>query len=203
MERTYYPESESSHPWLGPLLDTQNLMDNAVSASMAPHRDKVPCGRGCAACCKGGIVPINNVEARGIRWFVTEQLRGEIRDRVISQLKGFEPGQGVCPFLVDTECGIYAVRPIGCRTFHIIGKKCGKNDNISAIDDKKIYRIPNEKLRDAAQPMLSVFETFDREDQSRQVYSGYLRAARPMRDLDWASYILYATKTPDLWVFGE
>lgn len=198
MERTHYAKAEASYPWLGPLLETYHLTDEAIKEDLPLQKKKIPCKPGCCNCCINGIVPINKVEMAGISWFLVEQLQGQMRDRIIRELERFQPGQDKCPFLVDTQCGVYALRPLSCRTFYILGKPCEKGEDVSVDRMRDIYQPPRQKLKTAARPMLSLmgFKTPDRQDGAFE--DGLLwTISHPLHELDWKSYLLTNVKEHD------
>lgn len=77
-----------------------------------------PCKKGCAYCCYQAIV-ISDWEADQI---------SEMTGKKIADFEGYNPvtnsrekmiekyNNKICPFLIDSECSIYAFRPFICRT---------------------------------------------------------------------------------------
>ena len=191
MERTHYPDAESRYRWLAPLLDTYHLTDKVIREDLALQEKKSPCGPGCCKCCSYEIIPMTEIEARGISWFVVENLKGRIRDKIIEELERYKPGQEKCPFLVDTRCGIYAVRPLACRTYYVLGEPCKTSWIIDDSQPNEIYRPPVEKMKEAVRPLLGAYGIHDPEKQSRAFHGAYLqKIAKPLNDLDWKAFLL-------------
>ena len=77
-----------------------------------------PCKKGCSHCCYQAII-ISSWEAAQI---------AKVTGKKIASFDGYDPEKTsrdelvekyrdkACPFLVDSECSIYAVRPFICRT---------------------------------------------------------------------------------------
>jgi len=190
-ENLHYPEDEARLPWLGQLLESYRRTDRTVSDELASSKRKIACGKGCDSCCKNINVPINQVEMAGISWYVVEALAGQQRDRVIRTLGQHEPESGRCPFLVDTECGIYAVRPLACRTFYLHGEPCGPDENIFLTRENDFHRFPKRKMQKAALPMLAALGIEGKTRQMRSFDSDYLmNVSRSMLSIDWKTFIL-------------
>ena len=108
--------------------------------------EKITCRKGCAACCRT-MIPISEVEARGLRELVDclpEPRRTQIRERFADALRRLDQAGRLdnlrartrwkdadhlenqveyfrlaiaCPFLEDEACSIYGNRPASCREF--------------------------------------------------------------------------------------
>jgi Fe-S-cluster containining protein len=71
---------------------------------------KVECKRPCADCC--GLVPIAPIEMENIANWVRDN--GGVQVGILS-VRHID-----CPFLVNSECSIYPVRPLWCRLFPVV-----------------------------------------------------------------------------------
>ena len=134
------------------------IVDAEVATTAALGR-QVSCQMGCAACCRQ-LVPITEVEARGIGRLVadmSEPRRGEIRARFAAArarldaaglserlharydwttaefrevVQDYFRQRIPCPFLEDESCSIYADRPVACREYLVTSPA-----ELCALDD--------------------------------------------------------------------
>jgi Fe-S-cluster containining protein len=191
MERTRYPRSEGENPWLTPLLDTYHQTDEALRLDIAKTELKPLCKKGCDSCCHNHEIPLNEIELQGISWYVTEVLREETREKLIEALENFSNNRRKCPFLIEQECSIYAMRPLACRTYYVLGRPCKQNENISITRPYDKYISPIKELEKAAQPLLKQFGFTDKRLRKQAFNSGFLLSrAIPLLSLDWRSTLL-------------
>lgn len=94
------------------LREMLNLLHGAADGIAA-------CGKGCTACCHTSVL-VSTEEAAVIGAEIgvkpatpTRYLRQGDRDRTALHHYG-----EACPFLVNDQCGIYASRPLACRTLY-------------------------------------------------------------------------------------
>jgi Fe-S-cluster containining protein len=123
-----------------------DVVVETVAESVAAQGQTISCKAGCGACCRQ-VVPISEVEARGIRDLVEslpEPRRSEIRRRFAEARRRLEAAEMLeplrhpeqiareervsfglsyfqlqipCPFLENESCSIHPVRPIACREY--------------------------------------------------------------------------------------
>jgi uncharacterized protein len=74
---------------------------------------EITCGPGCCSCCT--ISSVLAVEAEIIRQFLAEQ-PGVLKKIEKKKTSPVESSISKCPFLADSRCQIYPVRPVICRT---------------------------------------------------------------------------------------
>jgi len=190
-ERKRYPEHERQYPWLGPLLETYHRTDRTVQKDLKKSGKKVACGKGCDVCCHNMGVPITEPEVPAVSWYVVEMMRGETRDKLIREIEDFEPGQEKCPFLVDSACGIYAVRPLACRTFHVFNKKCQPGESIVDTRPQDFYIPPSAKLLEASRPLFRHLGFLTSAEQDEAFHSGFLESiSHELNHMDWKTYLL-------------
>ncbi|MBI3898834.1 MAG: YkgJ family cysteine cluster protein [Gammaproteobacteria bacterium] len=132
-ERFSHPTAEQQYPWLGTLLDTYHAINEVITAHIAKLQRSgmtLACHRGCHACCLNNPdVPFTELELKGILWYVSEVLDGELKQRLKQQLRDYR-STTACPFLVDRACSIYPVRPFICRQFHVQTRPCDIGEDI-------------------------------------------------------------------------
>jgi Fe-S-cluster containining protein len=93
------------------------------------HGRILACARGCAACCRShGDIPVYPLELAGIAWFATEQLGGELREKLQQKLAQHKTNPS-CPFLVDEACAIHPLRPMACRHFNVFDRACAEGED--------------------------------------------------------------------------
>jgi len=88
--------------------------DDEFAAIQRRHESQMQCRAGCSACCRARL-SVTRVEEtflhRGLATFADER-----RDAIRARTR--EIGREMCPALDDDgSCGIYAYRPVICRTF--------------------------------------------------------------------------------------
>jgi len=191
MDKPHYPEAEAKLPWLGQLMETYRRTDKIIREDLASSKRKIACKEGCSACCKNIKVPINKVEMAGISWFIVDNLKREARMRIIDELEKTDRDEGSCPFLIDTKCGIYAVRPLACRTFYLHGEPCLEDENIFEQRENDFHRFPVRKLQKAARPLLSALGVNGKTNQLQSIGENFLmEQSRPMLSINWRTFIL-------------
>ena len=83
-------------------------------SARAAQRSDVHCGRGCSACCVGGLSagPLEAFRLREALRDLDEGARKRLRQRSAE----VQAGDEACVFLVDDACLVYDARPMVCRT---------------------------------------------------------------------------------------
>jgi len=124
---------------------------NFIAAYLEDNGLRIPCSRGCSACCKQAIVA-NPFEAALIGVYISE--RPELRSLFIGRYASWEAEtksiredfmdwayrryaedlddgrfkytdfRAPCPFLEDDVCRIYPVRPYCCRSYLATSESC-------------------------------------------------------------------------------
>lgn len=77
------------------------------------HKAYIHCKPGCSACCEKGDYPLTSIELEYLMkgYIALDNTTKQVVQQNISSMKK----GGVCPFLVDKKCSVYAHRPIICR----------------------------------------------------------------------------------------
>ncbi len=132
-KRASFPDAESKLAWLSLLLNAYSIVDQGVDSGVAKEISSkgrtLACRKGCASCCRiHAAVPIYPLEMAGMAWYCTEQVAGEEREVLTTQLENFQEGQP-CPFLVRDICIVHAVRPMACRQFNVFDTPCAENED--------------------------------------------------------------------------
>lgn len=104
------------------------LVNEAMSL-VAPFS---PCGEGCSHCCNMAVT-VTEYEAQriaaetGLSYVQQKSLDLEDIDSVIRQrdIDVRRYTRVPCPFLKDSRCSIYRVRPLPCRTYHSLEEDNG------------------------------------------------------------------------------
>ena len=132
--RVASPRAEHRYPWLRLLLDLYAVIDKSVADAVAASGRSPGCGRGCHGCCHQPI-PVTPLEAAGLHWYTHEEMPGKIlallQTRAASSHDASENASPdpTCRFLVSGSCSVYAVRPVACRRYIVLGRRCGDRED--------------------------------------------------------------------------
>jgi Fe-S-cluster containining protein len=187
--RMRYPEDEAKYPWLSILLDACHLTDTGIAVELVEEerrRQSTPgCRDGCCNCCIKANVPVSPLEKLGICWFAVEKLTGEVRALLETQLRNHGDAPH-CPFLVNSRCAIYPVRPFGCRVFFVFGKPCESPDNIGLIRKADIWTHSRDLARRVAMLMLPYYGIKTKADKAAAFEKGFIFSQMtPFRREKW------------------
>jgi Fe-S-cluster containining protein len=131
-KRLSFPVDVKMYSWLSMLLDAYYLVDRGIAEAVKVESRKgrkLACGRGCSSCCKThSTIPVYPAELVGLSWYVTEKMKGPVRQIVKTQLRNYRDN-APCPFLVDGVCTVHPMRPISCRQFIVFGKPCAEGED--------------------------------------------------------------------------
>ena len=193
--RGSYPEDEQKYDWLPMLLDAYGILDRAVSLGLNNERrirnQEVACRKGCSDCCMKPSIPITKVEMAGISWYTSEKLTGEIREQVKNQLLNHLETTK-CPFLINTVCSIYPLRPIACRQFHVFGNPCEKGKDPSLTRPKDVWTPGRETAKKVALKILPFWGITSEKQKMMAYLSGFIhKESIEMHKLDWT--LVYET----------
>lgn len=90
--------------------------DALFDRTQAAYRDQMQCRPGCFGCCQGGL-SLTQVEAHTLREglrALDAPARADLRAHVQSYVR--DNNKTYCALLVEGQCGLYAARPLICRT---------------------------------------------------------------------------------------
>ncbi|MEK8049600.1 YkgJ family cysteine cluster protein [Ideonella sp. DXS22W] len=183
------PTAEAKYPWLKTILDTFYISDSQVEDHLAKVAKKgvtPACHRGCDACCKKATVPFTAPELKAISWYASEALSGDVRSVVKQRLLNHADSLE-CPFLVESVCSIYPVRPLICRQFLVMGSPCTTEEDVGTDRPQDIIPLPRETvIRPVAMRLLDDFEFKTTAAKRKAFESGFIsHNARDMHEFDW------------------
>lgn len=120
--------------WLRQIRNAYTRVDEAVDSDLqfrAQSGAASPaCSKGCNVCCRKMYVPATHIELSAISWYLSERADDLTARTIIEQMKTRNPKSDPCPLLVDGACGVYPVRPLICRHFHVARKPCGEDESV-------------------------------------------------------------------------
>lgn len=177
------------------ILQVYQNVDEIIDKELTEHGADIACKKGCDNCCKHIGFPILEPEAFAIAAHIKEQANNEINQTIRKQIDQYEPGQQECPFLVDTTCGVYAVRPLACRTHYIHGETCTPEDVTSDNRINDIHRYPESDMVEAHLPLMDCYGIKGREQQVIAFCSGVVEmASMPMNSINWRGILDHIEK---------
>jgi len=189
-----YPDDEKKYDWLSMLLDAYHIVDEASQAGIVKEQkvrgQKVACTKGCFHCCINHEIPITEIELAGISWFVSEKLTGNERKTVKKQLLKYGKS-GPCPFLTETVCSIYPVRPLACRSFFMFGPPCELNVDPLKTRPGDIWSHGRQVAMKVAERILPFWGITKAKDRLEAFESGFiLEVSVPMHTCKWKNLVL-------------
>ncbi|MCL6106041.1 MAG: YkgJ family cysteine cluster protein [Actinobacteria bacterium] len=185
--RLRFPADEKQLPWLTALLDSYAIVDEGVVAEIRDRQEssgqRPACRKGCGNCCQyQKDVPLFPHELMGIYWYVSEKISKERRSRLEQRFAAHGPDSH-CPFLLDAQCQIHPLRPMGCRQFNVFGKPCepGEDPYYTRRGD---VMIPLPRYTDRAFAAVFSFYRINEEDVDGAI--GLIRAQMiNLLDYNW------------------
>lgn len=183
-----FPEDEAKYPWLRNLLKAYDIIDKdshkGIKKEESKRGIKLACKKGCFICCLNPVVPMSKWESAGISWFISEKLMGANREIVKHQLLNHREST-ICPFLVDTICSIYPVRPIACRQYFVIGTPCLENDNVMLTRPNDIWAPGGDTSIKVMMNIMPLYGVNDKRMILLALEEGFLvDNSKPMHELD-------------------
>lgn len=194
LSRRRYPQ-ESRYPWLPILLDSYVIADYErqldIKNEMARRGEDIACHKACFNCCTSHEIPITAFELTGISWYYSEvceaDIRKQIKPRLLNHNRIVE-----CPFLLNTICSIYPVRPLACRDFFVFGNPCKKGEDPFVTRPHDMLPINRDVSKYVALRFLD-FPAFDcstMEKKQKAFHEGIIvNSRRPMHELDWTEFV--------------
>jgi len=164
-------------------------MDKGVLAELTYEEKrrllKNACHKGCDNCCYlFPNIPVSPLEAKGIAWFLSN-LEGDTKAKIQKELKDARLALK-CPFLSDSVCLIYPLRPIACRALYIFGEPCLEGENILLTRPEAVYFPSRELSHRVVMSMLPYYEITDDSEKEMAFTSGFIYAVSGrLYELTW------------------
>nr|WP_246388034.1 YkgJ family cysteine cluster protein [Desulfovibrio intestinalis] len=125
---------ERRYPGVGLLLDTYAVVDLGVKKAAERDGRAVACHAGCDQCCKQPI-PVTPLEVLALHSYTRHRLPQDGLATLVDRLAAFEGDKRYmtlpCPFLQDSSCLVYPVRPVACRQYMVFGRACAQGEDAS------------------------------------------------------------------------
>ena len=194
LSRRRYPQ-EHRYSWLPILLDSYAIDDYEkqldITNEMTKRDENIACHEGCLGCCTNQAIPITMFEFMGISWYYSEVCEGEIRKRVRPRLLHHKKTVE-CPFLLDTICSIYPVRPLACRDFFVFGEPCKMDEDPFVARPHDMLPTNRDVSKYVALRLLDFpyFSCSTMEQKRKAFDEGIIvNSGRPMHGLDWTEFV--------------
>ncbi len=188
-QRRSFPEEEKSRTWLGLLMDAYHIIDKGVAKAIASEKKKgkkLACAKGCSNCCRThNDIPIYPLEIIGITWYVTEKIKGDLRETLKTQLERFKKGSS-CPFLVEGSCSVHAVRPMACRQFNVFTRPCEDGEDPFYTRREDVLDPVKKHVDQAFYIMLPYYGVEKEAERLRMVETGeFHKMAKELQSCSW------------------
>lgn len=139
-------------PGMGLLLDAFALVDCGMAQAIAHRGQKPACGPGCGHCCTQPI-PVTPLEVLGMRLFVQQALLPAEREPLAAACAAFHGEKtmfgATCPFLHNSRCAVYPLRPMACRRYIVYGAPCAQGEDPTQTRPHDVLR-PEQNFLQAA-----------------------------------------------------
>lgn len=184
-------QTESKIAWLKDLLDAYHIIDAGIEVELESQTKrtgrKIACHKGCFACCFNPSVKINDIELRGLSWFLSEEMDDDTFSTVYNQLENHLESSA-CPFLASGNCSVYPVRPIACRIAYVFDNQCTIDEDVyKTRPDDMIYTHGEEVAWMVSQKIMPHLGIHDVNQQRKLFEYGYMFSnTREMHTLDWS-----------------
>lgn len=192
--RCRFPDDEARNPWLPMLLDAYEVIDRGIFLALQREKRKTGrrpvCKAGCGGCCATHAdIPIYPLEMVGIYWYVLEKMDPELRTALMPKLQDRSAptsGPCPCPFLSDSRCTVYPVRPIACRQFMVFHRPCGEGEDPFHTRRADVL-TPLEDFADRAYSIMLPFYGITAEDDRKAAIKNRVIHARVknLKTTDW------------------
>jgi Fe-S-cluster containining protein len=187
--RLIFAANEARLPWLSLLLEMYRTTDQGVAQGIRQGERQgrtLACTRGCAACCRShSDIPVYPLELAGIAWFVTEQLKGKLREKLQEQLAQHRANPS-CPFLVDEACAIHPLRPMACRHFNVFDRACAEDEDAFHTRREDVLTPVAFHKNKALATMLRHHQVPTETERKAHVANGSVHSlAQSLREVRW------------------
>ena len=126
LPRLIYPEDKIRLLWRSLLLEAYALIDKGISVAISREKRKLrkqpAYSEHCDTCSRANTdIPFYLLELAGITWYSIEKVL-EPTGTSLGEQPSAQGKNPPCPFLLNSTCAVYTVRPIACRQFFVLGK---------------------------------------------------------------------------------
>jgi len=188
-KRISFPQEEKRLPWLSMLLNAYYILDKGVAVAIESEQKRgreLACKRGCSNCCAWfKDIPIYPLELTGISWYAAEKILDYKRVPLKTRLKNHKKNDP-CPFLIESACSIYTMRPMACRQFNVFGKYCeeGEDPYYTRIED--VLPLVKKYVDQAFFIMLPFHGVEKESDRVKAVESGAMhKTVQVLQKCNW------------------
>lgn len=190
-QRLKFREDEKRFPWLKTLLNAYSIIDKGVSAAISrEHKQgrELACAKGCSNCCATHQdIPVYPLELMGMSWFVVEQVKSPLRQRLKHQLENANTLNS-CPFLLEGACSIHPMRPAACRQFNVLDTACATGEDAYHTRKHDVMKPIQRFMDDAFDSMLPFYGIKKKAERQKAIKQGALHSlAKAMRECNWES----------------
>ncbi|MBA4374175.1 MAG: YkgJ family cysteine cluster protein [Thermodesulfovibrio sp.] len=196
------PEDEGRHQWLSLLLDAYEVIDRGIFLALQREKRKTGrrpvCKAGCGGCCgTHSDIPLYPMEMTGLYWYVLEKMEAPLRTALMQKIEArsapipapdSSPVSGLapCPFLSDSQCTVYPVRPIACRQFMVFNRPCGDGEDPFHTRRGDVLTPLEEFAEQAFYIMLPFYGINSEEDRKAAIKNRIIHArVRNLKTTDW------------------
>ncbi|PJZ64089.1 hypothetical protein CH371_19905 [Leptospira wolffii] len=182
--------------WLVPLINAYLTHDERTEQDLKKIVNKtgrkIACRPGCTACCKNQSIILSAFEIAGISYYICEILDKEMQNRIVDKLERYTSETMECPFLIDERCSVYPLRPLVCRTFHVLDKECTIQEDVSITRPNDIALPSEETAAHVAFEFLNIpqFGIRTLSQKKKEFKNGIMmKIMSPMHELNWSHLI--------------
>ncbi|OGW40979.1 MAG: hypothetical protein A2Y97_03075 [Nitrospirae bacterium RBG_13_39_12] len=159
------------------LLDAYYLIDKGIDKAVKSELKKgkkLACSKGCSNCCiTHKTIPVYPMELVGLSWYVTEKIRGTMREVVKNQLKKYKENSP-CPFLLEGSCSVHPMRPISCRQFIVFSTPCYEGEDPYYTRREDVLSPIKKYVDKAFFIMLPFYGVENEAERLKIIESGYI-----------------------------
>jgi len=98
-----------------------------------------------------------------------------MRLKIKRSLISHKRGEG-CPFLIDSVCSIYPVRPLACRQFNVFGKPCTDGEDPYYTRPEDVLKPREPYLGRALYETTPFYDVYNKDERVEFLNSGKLNS---------------------------
>ncbi|MDP2158783.1 MAG: YkgJ family cysteine cluster protein, partial [Nitrospirota bacterium] len=140
------------------------------------QKKRLACAEKCDTCCRANTdIPVYPLELAGITWYATEKVEQPLRNILQQQLSS-QAATPPCPFLIDSICTVYPVRPVACRQYIVFGKPCADNEDPYYTRREDLLTPIQDFTNEAIFIMLPFYGISKEKDRQKAVENRFIHA---------------------------